>query len=52
MVATALRIPTILLLSTCVLGQSKTGEDTIPEGLSTADWTDIRAAYEAGRHAA
>ncbi|MBK8039496.1 MAG: choice-of-anchor D domain-containing protein [Verrucomicrobiaceae bacterium] len=25
--------------------------DTVPEGLSKADWTSIQAAYEAGRHA-
>ncbi|MBL8804140.1 MAG: FG-GAP repeat protein [Planctomycetes bacterium] len=24
--------------------------DSVPEGLTTSDWTSIRAAYEAGRH--
>ena len=31
MSATALRVPAILLLSTCVLGQTEIGEDTVPE---------------------
>ena len=26
--------------------------DRVPEGLSTSDWSSIRAAYQAGRHAA
>ncbi len=26
--------------------------DRVPEGLSVSDWSSIRAAYEAGRHAA
>ena len=28
------------------------GEDGVPEGLSASDWSSIRAAYEANRHAA
>ena len=27
-------------------------DDAVPEGLSSGDWTSIRAAYDAGRHAA
>ena len=26
--------------------------DSVPEGLSASDWSSIRAAYQAGRHAA
>ena len=48
----ALRIPAILLLSTCALGQEETGESSVPEGLSATDWAGVREAYEAGRHAA
>ncbi len=28
------------------------GDDRVPEGLSASDWSSIRAAYEANRHAA
>ncbi len=60
MSATALRIPEILLLGACVLfltptalGQAESASgETVSESLSTGDWTGIRAAYEAGRHAA
>ncbi len=60
-----LRIPAILLLGSHAvfltppaLGQAKTQpnapatEDAVPEGLSTVDWSGIRAAYETGRYAA
>ena len=60
MPAKALRIPAILLLGSCALcltpialGQVETpSEDAVPEGLSKGEWTGIRAAHEAGRHAA
>ncbi len=56
----ALRIPAILLLGACALflaptalGQEETpSSDAVPEGISKGEWTGIRAAYEAGRHAA
>jgi ABC-type Fe3+-hydroxamate transport system substrate-binding protein len=31
--------------------QSLTSPDQVPEGLAKSDWSSIRAAYEAGRHA-
>ncbi|MEO7317727.1 MAG: hypothetical protein ABIZ56_01930, partial [Chthoniobacteraceae bacterium] len=31
--------------------QQLTSPDQVPEGLATSDWSSIRAAYEAGRHA-
>jgi len=31
--------------------QSLTSPDEVPEGLAKSDWSSIRAAYEAGRHA-
>ena len=31
--------------------QQLTSPDQVPEGLAKSDWTSIRAAYEAGRHA-
>jgi hypothetical protein len=31
--------------------QQVTSLDQVPEGLAKSDWTSIRAAYEAGRHA-
>ena len=61
MLTKAPRIPAILLLGSCalfltpsVLGQAVTPppENAVPERLSTGDWAGIRAAYEAGRHAA
>ena len=65
MSAKALRIPALLclgaqslFLTPPALGQAQaqavaptTGE-AAPEGLSKGDWAGIRAAYEAGRHAA
>jgi hypothetical protein len=35
-----------------LVGKQVLGTDSIPNGLSADDWTNIRAAYEAGRHAA
>ena len=32
--------------------QPLSGHDSVPEGLAPSDWTSIRAAYEAQRHAA
>ncbi len=32
--------------------QAPSSSDDVPEGLSAADWSSIRAAYEANRHAA
>ncbi len=59
------RLPTLLLVGSCalfptrsVLGQAHTQatapplQGAAPEGLSKGDWAGIRAAYEAGRHAA
>ena len=31
--------------------QQLTSPDQVPEGLAKSDWTSIREAYEAGRHA-
>lgn len=31
--------------------QQLTSPDQVPEGLAKSDWSSIRAAYEAGRHA-
>ena len=31
--------------------QQLTSPDQVPEGLARSDWSSIRAAYEAGRHA-
>ena len=31
--------------------QNLTAPDQVPEGLAKSDWSSIRAAYEAGRHA-
>ena len=31
--------------------QALTSPDQVPEGLAKSDWSSIRAAYEAGRHA-
>lgn len=31
--------------------QQFTSPDQVPSGLAKSDWTSIRAAYEAGRHA-
>ena len=31
--------------------QQMTSPDQVPEGLEKSDWSSIRAAYEAGRHA-
>ncbi len=31
--------------------QQFTSPDQVPQGLAKSDWTSIRAAYEAGRHA-
>ena len=65
MSAMAPRIPAILMLGACalfptrsVLGQAQSqapnraAEGAVPEGLSKGDWAGIRAAYDAGRHAA
>lgn len=45
-----------LPLVVCVLAMFATGvraaEPTTPEGLTASEWASIRAAYEAGRHAA
>ncbi len=60
MLTKTLRIPAILLLgfpalllTPFALGQTASPtEGAVPEGLSKGDWAGIRAAYEAGRHAA
>ena len=39
------------LLSAATLGQT-VPSDEVPEGLSATDWSSIRGAYDAGRHAA
>lgn len=45
-----------VLLAACVLAISASGaraaDPATPEGLTTSEWASIRAAYEAGRHAA
>ena len=37
--------------SPAVKVQQFTSPDQVPQGLAKSDWTSIRAAYEAGRHA-
>ena len=37
--------------STPTKPQQLTSPDQVPEGLAKSDWSSIRAAYEAGRHA-
>lgn len=41
--------PALFLISGCLLLPSLATE--VPKGLAPSDWTSIRAAYEAGRHA-
>jgi len=41
------RMLSLMAVTTGVLAAS----DAVPEGLAKADWSSIRAAYEAGRHA-
>lgn len=40
------------ILASLLLSAPTTAQDSVPDGLSTGDWTSIRDAYEAGRHAA
>jgi hypothetical protein len=49
---TALAMSTHLFAATPSGGpQTLTSPDQVPDGLAKSDWTSIRAAYEAGRHA-
>ena len=41
----------VCLASPAGNSQQLTSPDQVPEGLAKSDWTSIRAAYEAGRHA-
>ena len=42
----------VLVLPTLGAAQSSVAAGEVPEGLIGNDWSSIRAAYEAGRHAA
>jgi len=48
--APALSVLGLVFLSFPLASQGLEGPAKVPEGLSTSDWSGIRAAYEAGRH--
>ena len=41
-----------LATAVLVLPSTAAAQGDVPDGLSTTDWSSIRAAYDAGRHAA
>jgi hypothetical protein len=41
-----------VVVAALTVAQPAVGQDGVPEGLSASDWSSIRSAYEANRHAA